>query len=153
MATQSLQPTRAGKYVTFQLSRHYFAVEARRVRQVVPTKDVQQMSSTPPFVQGVLVAKGRRVPVVDIRDRLNLTPGTRHARNSVLIIDFGVAGVSMLGILTDRVTDVVDFKERDFRENVVQLRAHGKPYGRPKTLLQLDGMFTQAELAALREVF
>jgi len=148
-----MPPTRAGKYVTFRISRHYFAFEAPKVRQVVPAKSVEPMSGTPPFVRGVLVAKGRRVPVVEIGDRLRLPPTISHPRNSVLIVDFGVAGVSMLGIVVDRVTDVVEFKERDFHQKVIQARVHGRPSGRAKTLLKLEGLFTAAELAALREIF
>ena len=153
MATQTVTPARAGKYVTFQISRHYFAIEARRVRQVTPAKDVLPLEQPLGCVRGVLVIRGRRVPVVDIRDRLGLPPSTSHPRNSVMLVGIGISGLSVVGIFADRVTDILEFRERDFRENTVQMRPHGRPYGRPKTLLDVESLFTGAEIAALRSIF
>jgi chemotaxis signal transduction protein len=152
MATQTVPCTRAGKYVTFQIARHYFAIEARRVRQVTPAKDVLPLDHPLDCVRGALLMRGRRVPVVDIRDRLGLPLSTSHARNSVMLVDIGISGLGMIGIVADRVTDVVEFRDRDFRENIIQMRPHGRPYGRPKTLLDIEGLFTELELAALRSV-
>jgi chemotaxis signal transduction protein len=100
------------------------------------------------------VVKGRRVPVVDIRARLAVKPGPSRPNATVLLVEMReITGLPMLGILADRMTDVCDFRERDFREHVIQQRPHGKPYGRPKTLLTLEKMFSPDEIAELKSIF
>jgi purine-binding chemotaxis protein CheW len=154
MATQSVIASRAGKYVTFQLSRHYFAIEARRVRQVMPAKEVHPIEHPLPFVRGALIIKGRRVPVVDVRDRLGLRDRGSHPRSSVVLVDIpDVCGVPYLGIVADRMTDVLEFRDRDIRDNVVQLPPYGRPYGRPKTLLNVDLLLSAEEWESLKSIF
>ncbi len=154
MATQPLPLTRAGKYVTFQISRHYFAIEASRVRQVGPSRDIVPYDHPMPLVCGVVVLRGRRIPVVDIRDRLGFADRASHPRSSVMLIDtLGISGLPLVGLVADKMTDVVEFRDRDFRANVVQLRPYGRPYGRPKTLLNLDTVLSQEEIAELKAIF
>src|SRR5437899_1120501 len=138
MATQTTVPARAGKYVTFQISRQYFAVEAARVRQVAPVRDLVPLEPTLPSVRGALLVRGRKIPVLDIRDRLGLEGRASHAGNSVILLDTGsVSGLAVVGIIADRLTDVLEFRDRDFRDRVIQQRNSGRPYGRPKTLLDI----------------
>ncbi len=154
MASQTATPSRAGKYVTFQISRHYYALEATRVRQVSPSRDILPYDHPLPILRGVLVVRGRRVPIVDIRDRLGIKPGPSRPNAAVLLIEVpGIPGLPMLGFLADKMTDVVDFGERDFRENVIQQRPNGRPYGRPKTLLTVESLFSTEELSELKSIF
>lgn len=154
MATVSAFPSRAGKYVTFQISRHYFAIEARRVKQVAPAKDVTPTEHALSCLRGVMLVRGRRVPVIDLRTRLGLSDRGTHPRSSVLLLDIAdVCGLPMLGLVVDRACEVVEFRDKDFRDSLIQLRAHGRPYGRPKTLLDPDSLLEREELASLKSIF
>lgn len=154
MATQSAPASRAGKYVTFQISRHYFALEANRVRQVTPARDVLPYEHSLECFRGILVVRGRRVPVIDIRERLGLGVAANHPRATVMLVETnGICGLPAIGVLVDKMTDVVEFRDRDFRENVIQQRPNGRPYGRPKTLLQLEGLLSEQEIVSLKSVF
>jgi chemotaxis signal transduction protein len=153
MATRSAVPSRAGKYITFQIARRYFALEAARVRSVIPVRDILACDHSSLGMRGVLAVHGRRVPVIDIRQRLGLDDCSNHPAASVLLIETGECGIPALGIIVDKLTDVIEFRERDFRGNIIQQRAHGRPYGRPKTLLQLESLFTAEDLASLKSTF
>jgi hypothetical protein len=50
-------------------------------------------------------------------------------------------------------TDVLEFRDRDFRDKVIQLRPYGRPYGRPKTLLDVDGLLSAEEIRSLKSIF
>lgn len=154
MASQTAIPSRAGKYVTFQISRHYYALEATRVRQVSPSREILPYDHPLPILRGVMVVRGRRVPIVDIRDRLGIKTGPSRPNCSVLLVELsGIDGLPMLGFLADKMTDVVSFTERDFRERVIQQRPNGRPYGRPKTLLMVEALFSEEELFELKSIF
>jgi purine-binding chemotaxis protein CheW len=152
MATSSsIVHTRAGKYVAFQISRRYFVVEAQRVRTVVPASSVRPLDDGLDFVQGTVHVNGRELPVVDLRTRLGLTGKQPRPQASVIVLEVGPnAARAHIGVLADRLTDVLEVRERDIRGNVVQLRCDGKPYGRPKLLLDLERLVTDEELAYLR---
>ncbi len=152
MATSSsVVHTRAGKYVAFQISRRYFVVEAQRVRTVAPASCVRPLDDGLDFVQGTVHVNGRELPVVDLRGRLGLTGRRPRPQASVIVLEVGANGArAHIGVLADRLTDVLELRERDIRGNVVQLRCGGKPYGRPKLLLDLERLVTQEELDRLR---
>ena len=77
---------RAGKYVTFQLSRQYFAIRSDRVRQILPISDVRKTAQlSVPFLYGSVGANGRLIPVIDIRDRLGL-PVVRQSSTCVIVV-------------------------------------------------------------------
>ena len=154
MATQIAAPSRAGKYVTFQISRHYYAVEAGTVRLVAPGKDIVPVDHPLPFVCGAVVIRGRRVPVLDLRQRLGLSDQGDHPGSSVVLLATGdECGLPLIGIVADRMTEVIELRDRDFRKNVIQIRAAGRLYGRPKTLLSVARLLTGDELAQLKCIF
>lgn len=151
MVTQSASPPRAGKYVTFQIARHYFALEARRVLHVVPLKEVRPVEG-PSVASGIVRINGQVIPVIDIRHRLALPSRSSQTHSAVLLTQLGPPSARRcIGIIADRLTDVLEVRERDFRENVIQPRSFGRPYGRPKTLLDIEALIRPEELAALEE--
>lgn len=124
------------------------------MRQVAPARDIVPFEHPMPLVRGVLLIRGRRVPVLDIRERLGLAERASHPRSSVLLIDTrGIPGLPVLGVIADKMTDVVELRERDFRANIVQLRPYGRPYGRPKTILDIDQLLTGEEVSSLKSIF
>lgn len=145
---------RAGKYVTFQLSRQYFAIRSDKVRQILPASDVRKSAQlSAPFLFGSVAANGRLIPVIDIRDRLGLP--ARAARSStcvIIVTPDGPASVPAVGIIADKLSEVVDFRSTEIRGSTGQLRIQGRPYGRPKTLLEPDELLERDEWVQLRSV-
>lgn len=153
MATQNLVPSRAGKYLTFQISQHYFAIEARRIRQITPGHELVPLEHSLECVVGAVLVHGRRVPVVDIRRRLSLDGVADYKQATVLLVDVeDVCGLPRLGLIVDVVSDIVDFRDHDFRDTTIQLRPNGRPYGRPKTLLRPGDLLSAEEMTSLLPV-
>ena len=61
--------------LVFTLGGVRHAVEVERVVQVVEARGLQRLVATPPWLLGALVARGRVVPVLDLRERLGLGRG------------------------------------------------------------------------------
>jgi chemotaxis signal transduction protein len=129
--------SRAGKYMTFLLAGHYYAVEASHVRAVLPAQGVSA---------GAIALGGRAVRVIDIRDKLGARGPATCSSQWVLVLD--LLGRS-IGIEVERIGEISNVRDRDFRDGVIQLRLHGRPYGRAKTVIDPDALFTAADLDQL----
>ena len=142
--------SRAGKYVAFKIGRRYFAVEAARIRNVMPAAAITALPNPIDGVRGVVRISGRTIPILDVSARLHLqsrSPGPRSAVMLVALDDDPRA--AWVGFAVDKLTEVLDVHERDIRGNIVQLRADGRPYGRPKTLLDVASLMPPEEMGRL----
>lgn len=81
-----------------------FVVDIRRVEEVLVAPAVTPVPGGPSFVSGVVSLRGAVVPVVDVRDRLGLTPQGPKSRHRLVVCRLGRRRV---GLLVDAVTQVL----------------------------------------------
>jgi purine-binding chemotaxis protein CheW len=72
--------------LVFMLGGNRHAVEVEAVVQVVEARGLQRLVATPPWLLGALVARGRVVPVLDVRERLGLGRGLAEP-GKVLVLE------------------------------------------------------------------
>jgi purine-binding chemotaxis protein CheW len=150
MVTPNSVSSRAGKYVTFQIARRYFAIEAARIRNVMPSAAMIPLSQPIEGVQGFVRINGRNIPVLNLRRRFGLPPRAPGPRSAVILVSLaGHPNPPCVGLIVDKVTEVLDVHDREIRGNVVQLRADGRPYGRPKVLMDVSSLLPPEEIAKL----
>jgi chemotaxis signal transduction protein len=152
VATAELLP-RAGKYLTFQLSRQYFAIRSDCVRHILPATSIRLMPDRLPFLYGSVMANGRAVPVIDIRERLHLA--SRSLRPTACVVTVALSPscpISVVGVVADKLSEVVDFRMTEIRGCIAQQRIQGRPYGRPKTMLEPEDLLTREQWEQLRAV-
>lgn len=144
---------RAGKYVTFQLSRQYYAIRSDRVKQILPMSDVRQVPQTVPFLAGAVGCNGRLIPVVDLRERLASEVKPPRPSGSVLVVSLNSGcPLTLAGVIADKLSEVVNLKESEIRGNIAQMRIDGRPYGRPKTVIEVESLLQFEEWARIRSV-
>ena len=144
---------RAGKYLTFQLSRQYFAIRSSCVRHILPVTDVRVIPDRLPFFYGSVAANGRLIPVLDIREQLQLN--TRPLRPTACVVVVALGGncpVSLAGILADKISELIDFRVIEIRGSIAQQRIQGRPYGRPKTVLDPEDVLTYEQWIEVRSM-
>lgn len=145
--------TRAGRYITFQLSRQYFAIPSDRVRQILPASDVRTTDDRVPYLYGAIPANGRMIPVLDIRQKLGL--GARPTRPSACVLVVNLHGncpVKVVGMVADKLSEVVEYRASEIRGSTAQQRVEGRPYGRPKTLLDPEQLLKPLEWTKIHSV-
>jgi purine-binding chemotaxis protein CheW len=72
--------------VTFFLSQEEFGVDILLVQEIIRPAPVTEVPNTPRFVEGVINLRGKVVPVIDLRRRLNIpTPETDKATRIIII--------------------------------------------------------------------
>lgn len=97
------------RLVVFRLEKEEYAVPIELVREVVRVADVTRVPHAPPHIRGVMNLRGRILPIVEIRTRLDLTPAVLTAASRVVVVD--LAG-RVIGLLVDAVGQVAKVSER-----------------------------------------
>jgi chemotaxis signal transduction protein len=121
--------------LTFRLAGQEFAIDATRVKGIVPLHDMETMepfAGGPRWLMGRAAVHGRPVQVLDLARWLGLVRGAQGRNPYILAVD--VPG-GFLGFPVDRVCDVVLARARDY--------SHGKlRIGRPRRVLNADRLFS-----------
>ena len=144
---------RAGKYITFQLSRQYFAIRSDHVKQILPMSDVRDVPQKVPFLHGAVGSNGRLIPVVDLRERIASDVRPARPGGSILVLTLNSGcPLTIAGLIVDKLSEIVTLKETEIRGNIAQMKIDGRPYGRPKTLLEVESLLDTDEWSRIRSV-
>ncbi len=90
--------------VIFDLAAEFYGVDIGDVREIIRMQTITRVPGAPSFVEGVINLRGRVVPVVDLRKRLNLKVGEQTMESRIVVIDIGGRDV---GVIVDGVTEVL----------------------------------------------
>jgi purine-binding chemotaxis protein CheW len=96
--------TKNVQIVVFRIGRESFGVPIDAVQEIVRVPEVTAVPDAPGFLEGVINLRGRIVPVVDLRKRLNLARAEKTRSSRVLITENIGATV---GLLVDAVSEVL----------------------------------------------
>ena len=101
------------KYLTFFLGKEEFGIEISRVIEiigVVPTVFIPQL---PGFYKGVINLRGSIIPVMDLRSKLGMESIETTGESVIIIVQ---SNTRRMGLLADRVTEVLDINAEDIEE-------------------------------------
>ena len=124
--------------VEFLLAQERYGIETRHIREVYPLKELTPLPSTPPFVLGVVNARGRIVPVVDIKTIFGLPDRGLTDLNKLIIVR---ANGMELGLLADAILGVRRVPLQDIQPSLPTLTAIRSQYLKgvtPERLVILD---------------
>ncbi len=89
----------------FRLAKERYALETRYVREVQPLTSLTPLPCTPPFVLGIANARGRIVPVLDMKKLFDLPEtGLTDLRHLILVsgndLELGLLADVIVGVRT-----------------------------------------------------
>jgi purine-binding chemotaxis protein CheW len=128
-------------YLTFRVARQDLALDAGRIRAILPAEQMVPIGSGRAGVIGVVHLRGHAVVVVDLRVRLALEASSRGAQPRIVVVE--AAGARLAGLLVDRVTDVTRYRSRDLRRGIL------RGIGRPRRVLDVDRVVQEDDLVRL----
>lgn len=105
---------RAGKYLTFVLAGEDYGLEILKVREIMGILDITTVPHTPDYVKGVVNIRGKVIPIVDLRLKFGI-PETEYTEQTCIIVVY--VGQVEVGIIVDRVSEVMDIKEEDIEDS------------------------------------
>ncbi len=103
-ALHLVRTTVSGKFLTFTVGPTTCGVPVRDVKEIIGLPDIAAVPDVPACVAGVIELRGRWVPVIDLRARLDLEKIEYDERTCVVVVDIGTPA----GLIVDTVDELVD---------------------------------------------
>lgn len=90
------------QFVRFRLSSFEFGIDIKNLKEIIRWRAVTEAPGTPSFIEGFIRLRSMSVPVIDLRKRFSLDPGTAEpARIMITLLDGHIAG-----LVVDEVADI-----------------------------------------------
>jgi purine-binding chemotaxis protein CheW len=106
--TQKSENSELLQLVSFHIGDEEFGVNILNVQEIIRIMPITKVPNSPEFVEGVINLRGRVIPVIDLRIKLNL-PKVMH-NNSTRIIVMEINNKT-IGFIVDSVSEVLRISE------------------------------------------
>ncbi|HEY4716673.1 MAG TPA: chemotaxis protein CheW [bacterium] len=92
------------QFASFKIGSDKYAIDIMKIKEITRFCPIKRVPKSPPFVDGVINLRGRIIPIMDMRKRLDVevTPAGKKTRIFVVIMLNRVAG-----LLVDEATEVI----------------------------------------------
>lgn len=119
-------------------------MDAARVRAIVPIEEFIPVSSGRQGVVGIVALTSGTAVVVDLRERLHLTPATPGPQRRVVVVE--TSEKRLAGFVVDRVSGVIRYRSRDVKNGIL----YG--IGRARRVVEVDQIVSEDDLVGLWSV-
>lgn len=148
--------SRAGKYLTFYLDHEEYGVEILKVQEIIGRMPITPVPLTSQYIRGVINLRGKIHPIMDLKVKFGMDQ--TQITDETCIIVIRTTGI-MMGVLVDRVSEVVSIDAGDIEEspsfgadvNTEYLLGIGKAGGRVRLLLDIEKIITTADVINLKK--
>lgn len=119
------EDTQKDKYLTFCLAEENYGLDIGDVIEIIGVQKITKIPGMPPYIKGVINLRGQVIPVMDMRLRFHLPPQEYDQRTCIVVTE--VAEQTM-GLVVDRVSEVVDIPESQVEPPSTQSSGHAGSY-------------------------
>jgi len=102
----------ATQFIKFALGDAKYGIDITAVREIKEWMNVTQLPRQPDYIRGVLDLRGVMVPIIDLRCRFDQGVTETTPTHIVIIVQIED---ELVGILGDRVLDIVSFEADDIQ--------------------------------------
>jgi chemotaxis-related protein WspB len=112
-------------FLTFQLGKDRYALQASRVVEVVPLVALKRLPQAPAGVAGIFSYRGRPVPAIDLCDLTLGHPAAERLSTRIIIIHYPDANGHhrLLGLVAEHATEMLRKDANQFVESGVKVAA------------------------------
>jgi len=135
--------SRGGKYLTFYFGEEEYGIQILRVREIIGLMPITDVPRTPDYVRGVVNLRGKVIPIIELRLRLDLPAIEATEETCVIVVQN--RGDTMVGLIVDKVSEVTDISSEEIVDapslgevDTDYLLGLGKSEGRVRLLLDID---------------
>lgn len=154
--TEQEEDTLKGKYLIFSMSNELYGIEIRYITEIIVIQPITAVPGMPQYIKGITNLRGKIIPVIDARLRLNKTDKEYDDRTCIIVLD--VNGIST-GLIVDNVSEVIAIADEDIapppdihRSGLKHIKGVSKADGNIKLLLDCHRILTDDEAELLSSV-
>lgn len=93
------------KYVTFFLEGEEYALPISQVQEIMRVGEITHVPNSPEHVKGVMNLRGKIVPVIELKKRLNLGEAVIDKNSRIVVVE---NGLKVIGLMVDQVAQVMN---------------------------------------------
>lgn len=129
--------------VVFRLGDESYGIDIFRVSEIIRVREITPIPGTEAHIRGLVNLRGRTIPIVDLRTRLQLPPAEETESARIIVVDTEGGHV---GVVVDAVAEVRTLKASQLEETPAILSSQASDFvkslakqeDRIITLLDLD---------------
>ncbi len=103
----------SGKYLTFGLGTSEYGIDIFAVREIIGMMDMTAVPNMPPSIRGIINLRGKIIPVMDLRRRLDMEPTEATEQTCIVIAS---SGTSEIGLIVDMVYEVREINQEELSD-------------------------------------
>ncbi len=144
------------KYMTFKSGNEYFGLKIQYVNEIIQIQAITMVPETEEYIKGLINLRGKIVPVIDVRLRFGQDAFEYNDRTCIIVIQ---VNTMMVGLIVEKIADVVEIKDSDILPPPTISRADqgnrkyiygiGKVGDSVKLLLDPDKLLSDRDMAAV----
>jgi chemotaxis-related protein WspB len=132
-------------FLLFQMGADRYALDVRRVAEVVPLVALKQLPQAPNGVAGVFDYRGRPVPVIDLSQLATGRAASQRLGTRIVMVDYA-GGAHLLGLIAEKATETFRRDPESFAPAGVA--SAGAPYLGP-VCMDARGMIQWIDIESL----
>lgn len=111
-------------YLLFELGKNRFAIEARRVVEVLPFLEINEILHAPGGVAGFFNHRGTLVPVIDLSELLMGNRAPRRLSTRIVLVGFSDRGgmSRQAGLIAEQATKTLEKEASEFVQSGIMSR-------------------------------
>jgi purine-binding chemotaxis protein CheW len=104
-------------YLSFRLGEEHFAANASKVINILEMCSITAIPKAPEYMKGIINLRGAVLPVIDLRQKLGMTPYTKTPNTCIIVLDITIENESILvGAIVDAVNAVIEIDKEKLME-------------------------------------
>jgi purine-binding chemotaxis protein CheW len=90
--------------VSFKIGDEEFGVNILKVQEIIRMLQITKVPNAPAFVEGVVNLRGKVIPIIDLRSRLNMLRRENDSKTRIIVVE--IEG-KIVGFVVDEVSEVL----------------------------------------------
>jgi purine-binding chemotaxis protein CheW len=90
--------------VSFKIGNEEFGVDILNVQEINKMTQITKVPNAPDYVEGIINLRGRVIPVINLRTRLNMEKKASDKDTRIIVVE---VGKSTVGFIVDAVSEVL----------------------------------------------
>jgi len=109
--------SRAGKYLTFNLSVEEYGIEILKVIEIIGLMKITSVPRTPDYVRGIINLRGTIHPVIDLRTKFGMDRIEDTEETCIIVLEIERDGqAEQIGVVVDNVKEVQDITDAEIED-------------------------------------